>query len=338
MGHDRRRPEQSLSTPGKLDSLYIQMFKGIVMLPRMLVVLTLVLAPAPGLADRPSGDKAKARAAFVQGQTLYRQGKFKAALAAFTEASRHTRHPSISINMAQCHRNLGHKKKAVFFYRLYLSSWKRQYPDKPVAYEAEVTGYVSKLQAEIKKEEALKLAENPTGHIRVLGVMVGRAQILVDDAPRAMTPLARPIKVVAGEHEVRVEAAGYHTWKGKVTVEAGKSVPVRVALEPITERRRSTAWLLATIATLALAAGAEAVAIAYNVEANRQFAHTESYHDARDVSVAGHVAAGTLAAAATVCLVFYVTSGKEEPVKAPGVAAAVVPLAGGAAATLEVRF
>ncbi len=204
-----------------------------------------------------------------------------------------------------------------------------------MAYLAEVQGHIRTLQEAMKKEEQRRLATSPTGHIRVLGVLVSRAQILVDDAPRAMTPLARPIKVTAGEHEVRVEADGFHTWRGKVVVTAGQSVAVKVALRPITERRRSSGWLVATIGVLALAAGAEAVAIAYNVEANRQFSHTESYHDARDVSVAGHVVAGTLAAAAGACLYLYLSSGRDEPVRTTAV---VSPLPGGAAATFGVRF
>ncbi len=301
------------------------------MMLRLLVVLTLVLPPAAALAD-----KAKARASFIQGQTLYRQGKFQQALEAFREAARHTRHPSITVNMAQCHRNLNQPKKALFFYKLYLSQWKRQYPDKPVTYEAEVKVHIRKLSERIQREQARRLATSPTGHIRVLGVMVGRAQILVDDAPRGVTPLARPIKVTAGKHVVRVEAEGFHPWRGKVTVKAGAEVPVQVELKPITVRRRSTGWLVATLGTLALAAGAEAVAIAYTLEANDYFEHTEPYHDTRDMAVAMHAVAGTLAAGGIAFLALYLTSGREVPVTTTS--AAVVPLPGGAAVCLGVRF
>ena len=302
---------------------------------RKIVVLLLTLAPVGAWADQPSA-REQARTAFVRGQTLYRQGKFNHALAAFSEAAKHATLPSITINMAQCHRNLGNHQKAVFFYRLYLSQWRRQYPNRPVAHEAEIKEHIRKLQATIRRLEQRRPKASPAGHIRVVGVGVSRAQVLVDDAPRAVTPMARPIKVLAGEHEVRVEAEGYQTWRGKVTVEAGKAALVRVVLRPIPRLRRRTGWLLATLGALTLAAAAEAVAIAYNVEANRQFVHTESYHNARDVSVAGHVAAGTLAAAASACLYFYLTSGREEPLRTT--AAALVPLPGGAAASLEVRF
>ncbi len=87
---------------------------------RVLVVWTLLLTPLVAQADDA---RTRARAAFVQGQTLYRQGKFGAALIAFQEAARHIKHPSVTINMAQCHRNMRRHKKALFFYKLYLTQW-----------------------------------------------------------------------------------------------------------------------------------------------------------------------------------------------------------------------
>jgi len=117
---------------------------------RLFFVLMLLLASTAALADHPSSSKVKARASFIQGQTLYRQGSFAQALAAFAEAARHIKHPSITINMAQCHRNLGNASKAIFFYRLYLSQWKRPYPARLVPHEREVHRHVLRLEATVK--------------------------------------------------------------------------------------------------------------------------------------------------------------------------------------------
>lgn len=306
------------------------------LLPLMLVLLAFA---APARAD----DQAlqEARQLFGKGQQLYRQGHFARALEQFQQAANHARRPSITLNMAQCHRNLEHHKKAIFLYRLYLSEWARAHPDRAAPFTAEVQTHIKRLQAKLEaaRRKSPPVAPRPkVGLIKVQGITVARAQVLVNDAPRAVSPVRRPIKVEPGQHEVRVEAAGHHSWRRTVTVKPGQSVALAVRLRPITTRRRSTAWLVATVAGLALAAGAETVGLYYNLRANDHFNNTEPYFEARDISVAGHVVAGSLVALSTVSLVLYLRSGRQEPASSPSLSAAVIPAAGGVTGSLGFQF
>ena len=299
---------------------------------RQFVVWVLLLVPTVAHAD---DGEAGARAAFARGQALYRQGEFQKALAKFREAARHIQHANVTLNMAQCHRNLRNARKAIFFYKLYISQWTRTYPGKAVPHEAEVRGHIRALEAELKKEQAKPPRAQP-GRIKIVGTLVDRAQVLVDDAPRGVWPMSRPLQVKPGKRDVRVEAPGYLTWRGAVEVKSGQQAEVMVFLEQIPRRRRSRVWLAVWISALALAGGMEAMGISFQVEANLHFEETPEHLQARDASVAGHVAAGVLGAAAVTGFVLWLNSGKVEGSSAG--AAALAPTAGGAAAAWTVRF
>ena len=85
-----------------------------------ITLLTLLLLTSAAQANE------KAKALFIKGSTAYNTGDFKAALASFKEALKlDPKRLSIIFNVAQCHRQLGHSKKAIFFYKLYLSYWEQ---------------------------------------------------------------------------------------------------------------------------------------------------------------------------------------------------------------------
>jgi tetratricopeptide (TPR) repeat protein len=67
-------------------------------------------------------DRAHARAAFRAGSQHYNLGEFQAALESFREAYRAYEEPSFLYNIAQCERQLGHKRDAVREYRAYLNN------------------------------------------------------------------------------------------------------------------------------------------------------------------------------------------------------------------------
>ena len=301
-----------------------------------LAFLLLSIWPGPAAAQESLNDMARAH--FKQGHVLYRQGKFKEALVQFQQAAKYVKKPSISLNMAQCHRNLDRPEKALFFYKLYLNEWRRTYPGKPVRYLSEVKGHIGKLAELIKARRARPkvVPPPPPGKLRVVGINMPRVQVLVDDAPRAVTPVKWPIKVKAGEHEVRVEVPGYVTFRRKVKVAAGEEKEVWVNLIPVGQR--SKLWLAATITTAALAAGGGAVGLYYNLEANTHNKDSKPYFEDRTPAIAGYVVGGTMLALSVTSLVLYLTSGataEEEPNKdPPAPTAALFPIQGGAAASL----
>jgi len=51
------------------------------------------------------------------------------------------------LNIAQCHRQLGHTNQALFNYKLYLTQWKRANPDRPSPYAAVVSKHITELEA-----------------------------------------------------------------------------------------------------------------------------------------------------------------------------------------------
>jgi len=71
-------------------------------------------------------------------------------------------------------------------------------------------------------------------------------------------------------------------------------------------------------------------------KANAHFQDTQPFLRDRNVAVAGHVAAGVMGALCITSLVFYLKSGGAEQVTESS--AALLPLPGGAAASLKLSF
>lgn len=76
------------------------------------------------LGARPAGadERGKARAAFRAGSQHYNLGEFQQALDSFREAYRNVEDPTFLFNIAQCERQLGHKREAIREYRAYLNN------------------------------------------------------------------------------------------------------------------------------------------------------------------------------------------------------------------------
>jgi tetratricopeptide (TPR) repeat protein len=108
-------------------------------------LLALLILVAPAHAD----DQARARAAFKQGSRHYNLGEFQQALESFREAYRNVDDPSFLFNIAQCERQLGHKREAVREYRAYLNNA----PDN-ISNRDAIKQIVTQLEKEISDEQA----------------------------------------------------------------------------------------------------------------------------------------------------------------------------------------
>ena len=86
---------------------------------RLLVAFALIVSFARTAAAE---DRAHARAAFRAGSQHYNLGEFQQALDSFKEAYRNYEDPSFLFNIAQCERQLAHKREAVREYRAYLNN------------------------------------------------------------------------------------------------------------------------------------------------------------------------------------------------------------------------
>ena len=118
------------------------------------VTAWLALSSANTFAERP----ARVKALLKQGAKEYRLSNFKAALEAYKEALAIENRPSTILNVAQCHRQLGERERALFYYRLYLTEWDRANPDKASPFLEEVQGHIKQLAAAIESEKRTQQA------------------------------------------------------------------------------------------------------------------------------------------------------------------------------------
>lgn len=280
-------------------------------------VMLLALLPPPRAAA--AANSARLRAAkkeFDHAEVQYRLGNFEPALAHYKEALKLARRPSIVFNIAQCYRFLEQPKKAIFFYELYLSEWKRTYPDTPPPNRDEVVQWLAALKREARRAEP--------GSVSLEGVPDGAA-VYLDGKLVGRGPFAAPIELPPGGHELRVVARGYRPYAGTLTVRGGAALTERVQLRRL--RGRKGAWLVTGLVSGTLAIGAEVAALLLTRETNRQYDDTPEFRRYRAGAIGSHIAAGTLAAAAAVSFVLYYRSGERAPEKR---ALGFAPLPGGA--------
>ncbi len=179
------------------------------------VLLTAVLAlgPTTARADEPS-----ARAHYASGRAYYDQGRYEDALREFEEALRaapDAQKGLMAFNVAQAQERLGRIADAVASFQRYLELV-------PEAEDrATVTERIRTLQGRLA-ETGIALTASEEG-----------ARVFVDGQESGTTPLAEPIRVGPGSHELRVEKEGFQTFRLRVSVEAGRRVETEVTLVPV---------------------------------------------------------------------------------------------------------
>lgn len=165
----------------------------------------------------------QAKKLFAQGQTAYRLGAFKGALGHFQAALKITSRPSIVLNIAQCHRQLGHTNQALFNYKLYLTQWKRANPDRPSPYAAEVSKHIAELEALALRSSrsSLRLVSQPAG-----------ASIWLDGRELSMTSPITLRDLSPGKHSVvlRKEALFF---RGTVDLQPGQQTELVATLQRV---------------------------------------------------------------------------------------------------------
>jgi tetratricopeptide (TPR) repeat protein len=152
------------------------------------VALSLALSPTAASGERPASVKALLK----QGAKDYRLSNFREALTAFKKALALENKPSTILNVAQCHRQLGERERALFYYRLYLTEWERANPDKPSPYLEEVEGHIKQLTVTLEREKRPVVPPE-----RVEPPAASRVALTVPSTqpapPPADTPVRRPI-------------------------------------------------------------------------------------------------------------------------------------------------
>jgi tetratricopeptide (TPR) repeat protein len=191
---------------------------------RLLVLVCAVFAAQafaePAVRAQNAAETKRARQLFKQGLTLYRLHEFKVALKRFEAALKLKTRASIVLNIAQCHRKLNNAQKALFYYKLYLSRWAEQFPNRRSPYQVEVDKQIKALGARLLREAdgALKIFSEPPG-----------AEIWIDGRVRPGKTPAVLQKLAKGEHGLELRK-GDLRYRGRVEVVGGTQTEVRVVL------------------------------------------------------------------------------------------------------------
>ncbi len=176
-----------------------------------LLCLTLLHANFAHAADAPPGaDLELAKAHFNTGQIYYERGRFPDAAREFEEAYRLSNRPELLYNMGKAYDGSSDAARALTAYRRFLAQV-RESPDRPW-----VEGRVDQLGKIV-------------GRFAITSTVEG-SSVKLDGAEIGTTPLAEPVEVNPGSHDLEVAHEGYSTWRSKVVASPGQTQTV--AAEP----------------------------------------------------------------------------------------------------------
>lgn len=320
----------------------------------MLLALGVVTLGVP----RASADSARVRQArelFLQAESAYRLGAYNQALEQFESALELARRPSILLNIAQCHRQLGNADKALRFYGQYLSEWERFRPGIEAPYRREVEGHIARLTEEQGEDGGAEVVGSAVGagsqaaetgsnaraaesaRLDLEGVPPGAEVTINGEFVQQAKGRSIRLRLEPGEHLLLVSLAGYEPWQKEVALEPGENARYLVLM---TEAKTSgsTAWLVTGICTTTLAVGAEVFAIVSTVLANGAFRGSKQFNSYKTMAITGHVLAGAFLITAGISWYLYYRSTLRRPNDEPKAAFGVVPHPDGLSAAMRFRF
>ncbi len=217
--------------------------------PALLVALLLALGGTGAGAAEPGPARAAARKHFERGTTLYQEGRYAEAAAAFEAAYQTLANGVVLYNLGQCYEKLGQIQRAIGYYREYL----RTVPN------AEDRPLVESLIARLEK----RYAEESRPQVTVSSEPVG-ARLRVDGEARGVTPWSDRLEV--GPHQLEVTHEGYQPLRRDVELRPGEPLELQLMLTPLPggggvkeghlvgrPRRRVWTWVAAGAAGVATA-------------------------------------------------------------------------------------
>lgn len=177
------------------------------------LLLIIALSSQPAFAE----DTAKARDAFLKGQTLYTSKKFKDALAKFEESYAAKPHPATMYNIARCQDQLGDLLRSMTSYKEYL----RQSP------QADDADQVVKAIASIES----RLQTKGLQHLLVY-VEPATAMVKVDGKEIGTSPASATLP--PGAHAVSISAEGFEPYERSFAMSASRSMELTISLSTST--------------------------------------------------------------------------------------------------------
>jgi hypothetical protein len=179
----------------------------------LLLGAALLAAPLPLYADEPAAPPAEAVEAakghYKRARELYDENNFRGALVEMQRAFDLSKNPKLLFDLGQVHYQLQEYPAALDAFSRYLAVNKGTLSPQRVE---EVQKDIDKLKTRI-------------GTVRITSNRPG-AQILVDDAPAGVAPLADPVLVGAGRHKITATAEGQTALPKVVDVAGGETLEV----------------------------------------------------------------------------------------------------------------
>jgi hypothetical protein len=177
------------------------------------IVLLALLAQAAPAA--PAQDKAKAKTLLGEGTSLYEKGDYTGALERFHAAYAAYASAKIWFNIGQANRDLGRPVDALEAFQKFLDG----VPDAAPEDKADAQASVAELQKRL-------------GQLTIVCESAG-AEISVDGKPVGVAPLAKPIWVVPGLHQVLASKQGAPLALASAEVGAGGSATATLRGGPV---------------------------------------------------------------------------------------------------------
>ena len=175
------------------------------------IILFALLAQNTSVAP-PEEDKAKAQNLLDEGAALYEKGDYTGALEKFQAAYVAYSSPKIWFNVGQANRDLGRPVEALDAFQKFLDGASDVSPEE----RAQAQSSVTDLQKQL-------------GQVSIVCEVPG-ASLTIDGKASGVAPLAKPIWVVPGRHQVTAIQEG--AAPAVQTVEVGAGASATVVLKP----------------------------------------------------------------------------------------------------------
>jgi len=181
--------------------------KQLLMTLALLSCATAHAQTAPVPASSPADDVDIAKAHFNTGEAYYEHGRFVDAAREFEEAYRLSQKAPLLYNVGKSYDAANDFARALDAYQRFLAAAAPDNRDRDFA------------------GKRVELLQTLVGKIALDGAVDGSA-VTLDDKPAGTTPLAAPLVVNPGRHQLAVAHEGYATFKSAVDVPVGGTANV----------------------------------------------------------------------------------------------------------------
>jgi hypothetical protein len=191
-------------------------------------VLAYAKEPKKSTAEQKEADRH-----FKAGVALFKEAKFKEALAEFERAYEIAPHPLVLYNIAGCHRELSNYGEAIRFYERFLKEGKGQVP------ASRLTTAQTELDAILARIARITIVIQGPPY----------AQLFLDGAALGTMPVPMPLVLPPGEHKIVAKADGYKDAERTLRVASGDEAEISLTLSEAPKEPTADPIITTTAAT-----------------------------------------------------------------------------------------